>query len=415
MEFRPFDSLIAIDMLLDFWIHDNSLAMEWSHVTRKTAEVLSYRSRRQKSCQLMWQEWDAIKPQRGCHTIATRACKPCTLAEVLEAIKHFQCADSRDRLYGVLCLVDWYGDVPTPDYGKTRFQVAVEVLQIYLEQALHSPHSLEILAWPEQLFHVFGVAWQDEALQKAIKVRYPRSAIPPALVYNFKPFETDTREPEVPECTPRWDLGGNLIRFAQFLASREIAFMGNSWFGVRLHRAKSLEKGLFNERADYLYYNAPAAEQRVGRVYLSYGVLFAYVPSCTQVGDWLLSNVAGYLKSPSTLSIIIRPPENNQGGKYTIIGQAHIFNGASKMIPTNNGFEYFQIRWNAEDLFLFTWSYVIRPSLPEEEDELADYLNVRICGSEGSSDATKLDKSQYVDMSKRTSAIPTSTEQGDTD
>jgi hypothetical protein len=57
--------------------------------------------------------------------------EPQELYKVLLMIKRFECVDVRDKLYGVLALVDWQGNSrPNPDYSKDNFQVFVDALRL---------------------------------------------------------------------------------------------------------------------------------------------------------------------------------------------------------------------------------------------------------------------------------------------
>jgi hypothetical protein len=44
-------------------------------------------------------------------------------------MEQFICAEPKDKIYGVLSLIDWGDKVaPVPNYAKDAFQLAVEVL-----------------------------------------------------------------------------------------------------------------------------------------------------------------------------------------------------------------------------------------------------------------------------------------------
>jgi hypothetical protein len=258
------------------------------------------------------------------------------LEEMLGTMQHFECADVRDKLYGILALVDWPGNAPTPDYDKTDFEVAVEVLQIYLDQKVHSSRSGRIFSWSEKLGRIFDLTCQDDALQKAIKVRCPRSVIPLALMYNRRSLEIDMR------------ISGDRLAILPGAAC-------HLWFCVRLRKAKNFEKKSSSGRTNHLYYAGPTAEQRLGRVFDQQGRHFAYVPSCTQPGDWLLSSIESYMSCPRIISITVRSSQQNKGNHYTIIGQASISNKMYKRV-LNLGAQFFHVRWNAEDLLVLYWT-----------------------------------------------------------
>lgn len=125
--------------------------------------------------------------QRGCQALASGAWGPRRLAEVLDAMRHFQCADVRDELYGVLSLVDWHGSpVPIPDYSKDSFEIAVEILNRYLGNRACAPVEEDVLVWAHQLYKVFALSTQQNTLQEALSIRYANGEIPFA-VNNSRP------------------------------------------------------------------------------------------------------------------------------------------------------------------------------------------------------------------------------------
>jgi hypothetical protein len=367
---------MAINLLMDFWLDDDIHVFNWSSLTRRIVFFLMGRPgllRRQDSCRSLQPEWTSIEAQRGCHSIAFGTWGPRRLASVLDAMQSFECADLRDKFYGILSLVDWRSNVPTPDYGKTCFDIAVEILRIYLDQEACSPLAKEIIDWPEQLCSVFDLSCHDNALRDALRVRCPQSVMPLALIDHHMSLQVDILFPR------------GLQRFQTRIAAHSPLGSKIFWFGVRLRGAEGLKNKLPSGSREDLYYAAPVGEQRLGRVLNHDGQLLAYVPSFTQVDDWFVSPKERYQSSSRPLSIIARPPKHNKGKDYAIIGQASVSAGATPRFPPYHGLVRFLVHWNAEDLLLLYWTRAVRTSCPREGDILADCLDVRICGSEGSS------------------------------
>jgi hypothetical protein len=365
---------MAINLLIDFWIDDDIHVFRWSFLTRHIVFFMMGHPgllRRQDSCRSLQPEWTSIEPQRGCHSIAFGTWGPRRLASVLDAMQSFECADLRDKFYGILSLVDWRSNVPTPDYGKTCFDIAVEILRIYLDQGACSPLSKRIIDWPEQLCSVFDLSCHDDALRDALKVRCPRSVIPLALIDHHVSLQPDISAPR------------RIRRLQAQSAARRHPEGKCFWWGVRLRGAESLKNKLPSGSREDLYYAAPVAGQRLGRILNHDGRLLAYVPSSTQVDDWFLSPTNVYNDRSVPLLIIARPLERNKGKDYAIIGQASVSTGATPRFPPYH--VRFRVYWNAEDLLLLYWSLAVRTSCPQEGDMLAECLDVRICGSEGSS------------------------------
>jgi hypothetical protein len=68
---------------------------------------------------------------RFCLLLAFGEQEPTTLKSCLEVVRQLQCADERDKIYGILSLIDWpSGTAPVPDYDKSAFDLAIETLGI---------------------------------------------------------------------------------------------------------------------------------------------------------------------------------------------------------------------------------------------------------------------------------------------
>jgi hypothetical protein len=57
-----------------------------------------------------------------------------------------------------LALVDWArGKAVVPDYDKDGYQLAIEVLRLYLENPKTNPVSGMAIEWPRRLWEIIGV------------------------------------------------------------------------------------------------------------------------------------------------------------------------------------------------------------------------------------------------------------------
>jgi hypothetical protein len=397
MDSRPFDNLMAISLLMDFWINERTHSIQWWSLTRCFVYLLSKRTwllRQQNSGQQLGEQWDSIEPQRGCQALASGAWGPRRLAEVLDAMKHFECADVRDKLYGILYLVDWRGtSIPTPDYGKGHFEVAVEVLQRYLDERACAPSSDNVVDWARQLCQVFDISLKEKALGQALKARYPRSVIPAALTHDSEPLKVDKQSAMMSSQSTGWRKPHRALD------------MDNVWYGMRLRLASTSKRNPPPTETKHLYYAAPSATERLGRILNKDGYLFAYAPANTQVNDWLLFSTKGSMHDPSPLSLIIRRLESN---KYTIVGQACIWNQTTRKISPGHSLKYFQISWGSEDALFLYWSYIRRRSSLQTEETLADWLDMHVCGSEGSSVAHNIEAPKKPHRSLRANLISSS-------
>jgi hypothetical protein len=89
---------------------------------------------RRKSCHfgLDYFNSETWNSRLSCLQLASRPTVPFGLSEVMRYMSAFDCADPRDRLYGILHLAYGEGDTdrPIPDYEKDRFAVVTELLRI---------------------------------------------------------------------------------------------------------------------------------------------------------------------------------------------------------------------------------------------------------------------------------------------
>lgn len=195
MDRRSFDDLLGVAMLVDFWTNMSDYTDSFSGGVSLIANSLSWQSwfsRRQESCSILQEDLRGIESQRGCLTLASgvRALGSRRLAEVLDAMHNFQCNDVRDRLFGILALVDWgCGKPPVPDYEKPNWQVAIEVLRLFLENSEAAPLHGAAIEWPRQLSKIFNVMYGAPAILESIAERYDLINVPGHLPFTHEPYK----------------------------------------------------------------------------------------------------------------------------------------------------------------------------------------------------------------------------------
>ena len=77
----------------------------------------------------------------------------------------------RDKLYGILSLVDWEGNPrPSKDYSKDDFQVSVNALKLV---AMYESPQKYLSMWTraQDTLWVFGITLAAASLRKAIEIR----------------------------------------------------------------------------------------------------------------------------------------------------------------------------------------------------------------------------------------------------
>jgi hypothetical protein len=101
-------------------------------------------------------------------------------AVTLIDIEQFECSDVRDKLYGVLALVDWGRcPIPSPDYSKDNFQVAVDSLSA-MSVCENRTFMGSDLCCARYVLKVFAVTLTTASLRNAIQMR-PRKTQEPML------------------------------------------------------------------------------------------------------------------------------------------------------------------------------------------------------------------------------------------
>ena len=160
---RSFNYLLAVSILVEFWINIPDYKESLTFPVSSTEKLFSWQPwflRRQESCatETFKEGFRAIQNQRGCLSLASSTGGRRRLAVVLDVMNSFKCTDARDRLFGVLALVDWgRGKAVVPDYDKDSYQLAIEVLRLYLENPKTNPVSGMAIEWPRRLWEIIGV------------------------------------------------------------------------------------------------------------------------------------------------------------------------------------------------------------------------------------------------------------------
>ncbi|KAF4848561.1 D-xylose 1-dehydrogenase [Colletotrichum siamense] len=204
MDFQPFENLFTITRLLDnSWmcfasLRSGSAAGLWSsHAAAKLRKVdmlrntslhfrFSYRNpfyhlansfgklpllRRFSIRKFRWFRVRELVTGRHDH--------PFELHKAISLMQELECQDLRDRVYGIISLVDWEGREPIfPDYTASVFQLAVKVVAKYAElRSLHlgsqelANSETSVLSQVQHLLEILGLTAEAEDVQRAIKLR----------------------------------------------------------------------------------------------------------------------------------------------------------------------------------------------------------------------------------------------------
>jgi len=271
----------------------------------------------------------ATEHSRGCLALASGTQRLYSLEAVLMYIDNFQSADARDKIYGVLSLVDWpVNSRPVPDYEKHVLELATEVVSAItqLEPSVRTMGRLII-----RVIAVFGLSLAHKDVQAAIEARNDTTA---ALA---NPQHPNVDHPLVPEYY---------------------------WYATRLYSSSLKAQDHFA-----LYCSEPELDDTSVTLFDANSVSFATAPLGTRDGDW-------YIEYSLKLGLIVRAEDPR---RHKIIGIASRRDCDSTCELKHYGL-CFYIYWDPEDAILLY--------LYDEEAEnvpLEALHNVRVCRSEGSS------------------------------
>tara|TARA_R110002003_G_scaffold502_6_gene20089 strand:+ start:3620 stop:5680 length:2061 start_codon:yes stop_codon:yes gene_type:complete len=379
---QPFPHLLAISLLVDFWVSEQRQSWNWRFIARQFVSLLSTQSwllRRQKACKGMDEDVRSIKPRLGCLALATGAWGPLRLAEVLDAMQHFECADARDRLYGILSLIDWSGSsVPVPDYDKDCFEVAVEVLRRFLTVNACAPTRGSSIEWAARLCEMFHVSLEQSALRDALRTRiddretlatifeqYRRTGVDAVEVHQQRPFHLGDHG---------WRRGATT-----WLRPEELGVYDSHWYGVRLQSAQDVKQRSSIPEVTYLCCVKARTDDSITVIVDEHRRVFAYAPRETQPGDIYLQSRRTALFRLEPLAVILR---NVTDGCYKVVGQAFLSYKCSPWACLTLRCEIFRPRWHPEDLILLHWTHINRAASAKSREEMARWLQLRVCGSE---------------------------------
>jgi hypothetical protein len=374
MEIRSFDYLLALSMLVDFWI--NASSDEYSYTRSYSRTILQlavplcqpvWSLNQQEFCPGLQADLRDIQPQLGCLNLASGVKRRRRLAEVLEAMQNFKCADVRDRLFGVLALVEWgHGKPPVPDYGINNYQVAVEVLRIYLSNPDTHPVLGMAVEWPRRLWEIFDVKVEGQAIQEAITKTYGSHR----TLDDMQSALAHTHPTRIRGPVCYFD---RRMTYMQDTPTRPPDFRGHvrdTWYGVKLHA--TAKKGTRKSMGRPPYYlcckekpprtspQSPDFSHFPVKIVDQNGHPFAYAPQETRPNDWLVFSEGGSLSDTDLEMAVVRSADDIHG-TYKMIGHAFTHRGCGSNIFPRLYCEYFGSFWDAEDLFVFDWTYIGRP------------------------------------------------------
>jgi hypothetical protein len=374
---RPIEQFLAMDILLDIWLKRKQDVQCYLGLDRMHGFVEgSSLTTRMTACLPMRDRFTATWPQRSCLTVAAGGVEPFPLADVLEAMKNFECTDPRDTIYGVLSLVklDWPNfKAPFPDYNKDSFVLAVEILTKAHYRQFHprtSHHSMSKVALATRLRTLLRINPDQNAMRTAQAKRTSPTS------YNEAASSDDVSE---------------LLAYDRLTADTE-------WYGFQLNSSCQVmhHPDCVGVHCDF----DKQHDQSSVEIHNCHGDILSYAPLGTGHGDWFLAypkfscglctdsrtNLTS-INSCSTAGIILKPKAD---GHYRLIGQVYPVNNSAGCVSFTSPVgdprsKRFDIYWHAEDLMILEWRYAQFEMSEASHQAIAKWLEQRICFEDGSS------------------------------
>jgi hypothetical protein len=359
---QSFRHLPALNTLFEFWMEDYTFTKCTDHlrvVLRKVPFI-----RRSHAVRSTYPDFREIRAARGCLVLAFKELVFQELTTLLIDIQDFLCADVRDKLYGILSLIDWgRGPTPTPDYSKDNFQVAVDAFSAITRcgNRVNLEPNLYFARW---MLELFAVTPHTASLCQAIGMRSGRC-------------EKDM-----------------LPRF------QKLHIIAEPWLGVKIRDHHDHQDGLEEDdtkipqlwREQKMKFSTLRSDR--------HGPVSIFAPMNTRANDWYISarwyrpsDIGGH-----ATELILRRSTN---GRYTFIGPtrsaADVTNEymgatrvvqvrAAKTVPKDS----FQAFWQPEDLLVLTWRLYQITFNRALENQTSGFVNTRICAFQDSSYCTKV-------------------------
>ena len=345
MDRRSFAFLLAVSIMIEFWINAPG----------------------HTSCLTLQESFHNIEAQRGCLTLATSVRGRRRLTEVLQAMQSFQCMDVRDRLFGVLALIEWgSGEPAVPDYSKDNYEVAIEVLRLYIQNPESEPVSGQaVVDWARRLCEIFQVNMEGLPIQLAVTKRLVSQMAPPGILsfmydscFYPKPISEFFPSMRAYDGSPAWDYSDR---------SRD------GWYGIQLRDTAAIRREtpvLGDLSINYLYCSAyksirgSNSKRPHVEIMDNKQRVFGYAPHDTIPSDWLLFSENDVSVDGSPMMVVV-----GKGGdrrlNYSMIGQASKNRDYKEKVLPLLRWRDFAVQLHAEDLLLVGCMYKTLPVCSE--------------------------------------------------
>jgi hypothetical protein len=345
--------LLALDTPLKLWVLKFQVAYNiYLGSLWYTLNLTPFRHRG-KACWLMRSDFNEVREARICLSIASETQNHRGLNAVLSMVKKFECIDLRNKLYGVISLVDWKEiPVPTTDYSKDINQVAIDAFSFVAKYQVHEAFSLVYQVIAERILRTFEFTLVEPSFRRAIEMRSGR--------FEDSMLPTSNRlgiSPNVAE--PHWM--GMMIRDNY---DQEDAFDED---GMRVEYVWREQKNNLTILRDHSQLSTSA-----------------FAPKDTRAGDWFIERYGARHSG-----LILRKSE---GGRFTLIGPTltTVDETALTTIWRNHtaGSTEFTVFWEPEGLLVFAWKGDQLELNGITDGQISEFADMRLCAFQDSSYST---------------------------
>lgn len=258
-----------------------------------------------------------VEPHVGCLALAASRSNLRRLHDILPFMEYFRCTDKRDKLYGIMSLIDWYpSGAPHPNYHRHRLDLALDVFELIIEERVQNPNSQRslyedyALSWAARLVKIFDLSTVD--FNEIIR-RKPQSG----SNHNADNAESFWHHPRR-ICDPVWDA----VRISAYSSA-----------SCDLNQVYCTEGGPGD---DYL------------TLVDAFGVPFAQGPLDIQAGDWYVQMMPAIEQQSQNGERTLRRMTAPPGWKRTgmIVRESALFH--LSIVGLTHGSDDPQIRWPRE-------------------------------------------------------------------
>jgi hypothetical protein len=333
----PSEQMIAISSLVQVWCERPS-SRSWVADRAMFISRLLAKCTKKEINSDMYRAYHDSSPRRFCLSLAFGIQGLQSPHPMLRVVHQTQCTDERDKIYGILSLVDWpSGIAPVPDYDKSALDLAIETFGI--------------------LFYETNSTWGKDFFQAVDFLVDFFNLLP--MYESIKEATSTTPEPV-----------GSRTRI-------EVS---------RWHATKIYPPSSGSDRFAQLQVIRAPDDNEMNLLIDNNGVPYAEASARTQVGDWYVRAVNPALDRWGMLGLdrwdmlglIVRTSKNSS---LTIVGLARKLGNHHHRVLENALIfrkEQLVMHWDLEDAFLLHMS--VRNGIPNSGLD-----GVRICRSEHSS------------------------------